>query len=92
MSFHKSLVKCFEQLSVERVTPEKHARIVSFTNSIAEREIELLPDVAATLADLGTRHRLILVTKGNDAEQRDKLQRSGVAQHFAGVEDAGRKT
>src|SRR5271156_2798455 len=38
-SFHRSLVDCFEQLSAELVTPEKHARIVSFANSIAEHEI-----------------------------------------------------
>jgi putative hydrolase of the HAD superfamily len=85
-SFRKSLVKCFEQLTDKPITPEKHDRIVSFTNSIAEHEIELLPKVEPTLADLATRHRCILVTKGDDAEQREKLLRSGLAPHFAAVE------
>lgn len=85
-SFRRSLVKCFEQLSSAPMTEEKHERIVSFANSISEQEIELLPGVADTLASLATRHRLLLVTKGDTAEQTDKLERSGLRQHFSDVE------
>lgn len=85
-SFRKSLIDCFEQLSGAPVTPEKHARIASFAKSIADQQIELLPDVSPTITNLATRHRCILVTKGDDAEQRDKLHRSGLAPHFAAVE------
>ena len=85
-SFHRSLVACFEQLSDGPLSNEKHRRIESFAQSIADQEIELLPDVAPTLADLSTRHRLILVTKGDTAEQTEKLYRSGLAPHFTAVE------
>ncbi|HUA98851.1 MAG TPA: HAD family hydrolase [Terracidiphilus sp.] len=85
-SFTRSLVECFERLSPAPVTEEKRERIRGFARSIAEQEIELLPDVAETLADLSNRHRLILMTKGNHAEQADKLARSGLAPHFAAVE------
>jgi putative hydrolase of the HAD superfamily len=85
-SFRRSLVNCFEQLTDAPVTPEKHERIVSFAQSIAEHEIELLPAVDTTLAELSIRHRLILVTKGDPAEQTDKLRRSGLAPHFSAVE------
>jgi putative hydrolase of the HAD superfamily len=85
-SFRKSLIACFEQLTDQPVTPEKHARIVSFAQSIADQEIELLHGVAPTIAELATRHRCILVTKGDDLEQRDKLNRSGLEAHFAAVE------
>ena len=85
-SFHRSLIDCFEQLSDEPVTPEKHARIVAFTESIADQEIELLPDVEATLRQLAERHRLLLVTKGDRREQLDKLHRSGLADLFTAVE------
>jgi putative hydrolase of the HAD superfamily len=85
-SFRHSLVTCFEQLSSSPVTPDRHERIVSFAQSIADQEIELLPSVALTLADLAARHRLILVTKGNMEEQTDKLHRSGLAHLFAEVE------
>ena len=85
-SFHRSLVDCFEQLSFEPVNAEKHARIVAFVNSIAEHEIELLPEVEPTLRALSQRHRLLLVTKGDHGEQVDKLQRSGLASYFKAVE------
>jgi len=85
-SFKKSLVECFEQLADGPVTPERHERIVSFVQAIAEAEIELRPGVAEVLPELAARHRCILVTKGDDTEQRDKLERSGLAQHFAAVE------
>lgn len=85
-SFRRSLVACFEQLSDAPVTEEKHRRIESFAQSIAEQEIQLLPEVGRTLADLSTRHRLILVTKGDTAEQTDKLERSGLTPHFVAVE------
>ena len=78
-SFAHSLLTCFERLSPAPVTVEKTQRILSFAHSIAEQEIELLPGVAETLAEIAVRHRLILMTKGNHAEQADKLARSGLA-------------
>lgn len=85
-SFTRSLVDCFERLSREPVTQDKRERVLGFARTIAEQEIELLPGVEATLGDLATRHRLILMTKGDEAEQADKLARSGLACYFSAVE------
>ena len=52
-SFTRSLVDCFERLSPAPVTEEKRERIRGFARAIAEQEIELLPGVAETLAELG---------------------------------------
>jgi putative hydrolase of the HAD superfamily len=90
-SFTRSLVTCFTRLSPLPVTEEKVKRILGFARSIAEQEIELLPGVAETLAELATRHRLVLMTKGNHAEQADKLARSGLASYFIAVEIAAEK-
>jgi putative hydrolase of the HAD superfamily len=90
-SFTRSLVDCFERLSPAPVTDEKREHVRGFARSIAEQEIELLPGVAGTLADLARRHNLILMTKGNHAEQADKLARSGLAQFFAAVEIVAEK-
>src|ERR1700761_4294647 len=86
VSFRRALVTCFERLSTGPVTPEKHERIMSFAQSIADQEIELLEGVAETLPVLASRHRLILMTKGNPIEQVDKLDRSGLRVHFTAVE------
>lgn len=91
-SFRRSLIDCFEELSDGPVTPERHARIVSFTEAIASHEIELLSGVQETLRDLARRHRLILVTKGNADEQHDKVERSGLGDLFAAIEVPREKT
>jgi len=86
ISFRRALVTCFERLTSEPTTPEKHDRIMSFAQSIADQEMVLLEGVAEALPVLASRHKLILVTKGNQDEQLDKVARSGLAPHFAGVE------
>ena len=90
-SFTRSLVAVYERLSPSPVTEHNIKRVRSFARSIAEQEIELLPGVPETLADLAVRHRLILMTKGDHAEQADKLARSGLAQHFSAVEIVAEK-
>ena len=90
-SFTRSLLACYERLSSAPLTSEKIQKIKSFARSIAEQEIELLPGVAETLAALAARHRLILMTKGNHAEQADKFARSGLAPCFAAVEIVAEK-
>ncbi len=90
-SFTRSLVECFKRLSAEPVTDARRERVLGFARAISEQEIELLPGVEATLAELAMRHRLILMTKGNQAEQADKLARSGLACHFSAVEIVAEK-
>jgi putative hydrolase of the HAD superfamily len=90
-SFTRSLLTCFERLSHSPFTEEKRRRVMSFAQSIADQEIELLPSVGETLAELSTRHQLILMTKGNHAEQADKLARSGLSSHFSSVEIVAEK-
>ena len=85
-SFTRSLVTCFERLSPEPMDDEKRNRVVGFARSIAEQEIELLPLVEQTLHDLSSRHRLIMMTKGDHAEQADKVRRSGIRQYFCAIE------
>jgi putative hydrolase of the HAD superfamily len=91
-SFNRSLILCFERLSSGPMTAEKHRQIASFAEAILEQDIELLPGVATTLPDLASRHQLILMTKGNEAEQADKLARSGLRQYFSAVEIPREKT
>jgi putative hydrolase of the HAD superfamily len=90
-SFTQSLLTCFERLSAAPLNAEQKQQIRSFANAIAEQEIELLPLVAETLRELASRHRLILMTKGNHAEQADKLSRSGLASYFSAVEIVAEK-
>jgi putative hydrolase of the HAD superfamily len=90
-SFALALVDCFEQLSVEPLTPALRDTIRGFAYAIAEHPMEILPDVAETLADLAQRHHLFLVTKGDMTEQTGKVERSGLKHHFTAVEVVAEK-
>jgi putative hydrolase of the HAD superfamily len=90
-SFSHSLVETFEKLSVDPVTPELHERIRSFAHQIADHPIEVLAKVPETLDYLGERHHLIMVTKGNPAEQAGKVERSGLIKYFSAIEIVAEK-
>jgi putative hydrolase of the HAD superfamily len=90
-SFTHALVSCFERLSPTPVSENKRERIRGFARAIAEQEIELLPGVEETLVELASRHKLILMTKGDHAEQAGKLARSGLSELFSSVEIVAEK-
>jgi putative hydrolase of the HAD superfamily len=54
-------------------------------DSIRNHPIELLPGVADAIASMSHHARLVLFTKGQEAEQVAKLERSGLARHFQGA-------
>jgi putative hydrolase of the HAD superfamily len=85
-SFAHALVKTFERLSVEPLTPALHSTIHGFAHAIAEQPVQLLPNIEETLSYLAQWHELILVTKGNFKEQSGKVERSGLKKHFSSVE------
>ena len=85
-SFAHALVDTFEKLSVDPVTPEMHEKIHSFAHEIAEHPVEIIAGVPETLEYLCQKHHLILMTKGNIAEQSGKIERSGLKDFFSAVE------
>jgi putative hydrolase of the HAD superfamily len=80
--FLRSLHDCFERLSERPVSPADAADIDRLTARLAHHEVELIPDVASTLDELGGRHDLLLLTKGDPVEQQRKIDASGLAHHF----------
>ena len=85
-SFGRSLEETYMKLAghrAERATVENINRRVN--------ELELIPPnvlegVLETLDYLAERHRLILFTKGEAAEQAAKVERSGLQIHFDAIE------
>jgi len=80
--FLRSLHDCFERLAERPVSDADAASIVALAHRLEHHEIELIPDVAATLDELGSRHDLLLLTKGDPVEQQRKIDASGLAHHF----------
>jgi putative hydrolase of the HAD superfamily len=60
-------------------------------SGLRRRAILLLPGVDETLRDLASRHRLILVTKGDHDDQLSKVTRSGLRSRFHEVDVVAEK-
>jgi putative hydrolase of the HAD superfamily len=92
-SFAHSLVKTFERLARQPVTPELHEFIWGFAHRVSTSTLELIAGVPETLDYLSSRrHHLVLMTKGNFTEQLGKVERSGLKDYFAAVEIVPEKT
>jgi putative hydrolase of the HAD superfamily len=84
-------VQTFEQLAVEPLTPALHETIHGFAHAIAEHPVEVRPGVPETLRKLAAHHHLIIMTKGDIAEQTRKVEGSGLKPHFSAVEIVAEK-
>ncbi|HYC79050.1 MAG TPA: HAD family hydrolase [Planctomycetota bacterium] len=85
LNFAGSLVETWRRL-FGPPSPEIVAALQALGRGIYEHPIETLPGVPETLAELSRRHRLLVVTKGDPAEQASKIERSGLAAFFEGSE------
>jgi putative hydrolase of the HAD superfamily len=91
-SFAHSLVKTFERLAQQPVTPDLHDFIWGFAHRVTTADLELLNGVPETLDYLVRReHHLIMMTKGDFTEQAGKVDRSGLKEYFAAVEIVAEK-
>ncbi|MEV7925092.1 MULTISPECIES: HAD family hydrolase [unclassified Kitasatospora] len=91
--FRQSLTDCLRRLNGDRTpTPAEEARIDGLLTPLSSREIELIPGVADTLADLAGRHHLLLLTKGDLDEQQRKVTASTIDHHFRGVHIVAEKS
>jgi putative hydrolase of the HAD superfamily len=83
--FLSSLADCFERLQDRPAGPGERHEIEALARALVHHEVELMPGVADTLADLGRRHELLLLTKGAPDEQQRKIDASGLAGHFRSI-------
>ncbi|MBN8733238.1 MAG: HAD hydrolase-like protein [Acidobacteria bacterium] len=85
-NFARNLKQCFEKLCARPVSDGDFAFIDEIEHDLLHHPMELIEGVEETLAYLNERHHLTLCTKGAPAEQRAKLERSGLTSFFHHVE------
>jgi putative hydrolase of the HAD superfamily len=85
LNFGRNLSQCYERLCERHIGPDDPARVMSFAERILEQPVELIDGVAETLAELASRHELMLFTKGTQDEQQMKVDSSGLARYFSHV-------
>lgn len=81
-SFRRNLQEAFCRLADHRATQECLAEVAGFASAILDHPLEVIEGVPETLEYLAARHRLVLFSKGDPAEQNSKIARSGLARFF----------
>lgn len=89
--FTLSMVETAIEISGGRVSAVDIHTIVGMGRGMLEAPMELLDHVPQVLAHLQQRFPLYLVTKGDLLDQRNKIETSGLADHFAGIEVVAHK-
>ena len=89
--FARSMMDTLEEVTGKPSTASDRERILALGQRVRNMPIQFLPGVKQTLPLLKTRHRMILFTKGDYAEQSDKVQRSGAESYFHHVEVTAEK-
>ena len=86
VSFGRNLVECLHQLSTRPVTAKDKEAVREFAHVLLDHPMVILPQVEETLDYLAGKYELTMFTKGSQAEQVAKVERSGLARYFAHVE------
>jgi putative hydrolase of the HAD superfamily len=81
-AFLRNLGQAFEALAQRPATTADQAAIRAMAHALLNHEIVLMPAVEQTLADVGARHRMLLLTRGSESEQQRKIDASGIAHLF----------
>lgn len=89
--FTRSMMDTLEEITGKPTSAADRERILSLGDNVRNMPIEYLPGVRETLPILKERHRLILFTKGDLNEQRDKVERGGASVYFHHVEITSEK-
>jgi putative hydrolase of the HAD superfamily len=82
VNFARNLSQCYRRLAERDISDRDLEAVKEYAYDILKRPVELLPGVVETLDELSPRHDLTLFTKGDPEEQRLKLDRSGLRDHF----------
>ncbi len=89
--FTLSMVETAIEISGGRISAADIHAVVGMGRGMLEAPMELLDHVPQVLAQLQQRFPLYLVTKGDLLDQRNKIETSGLAAHFAGIEVVAHK-
>ena len=90
-SFARSLEETYLKLAGNMARRDTLAQVTTLVSELEKVPPRILDGVPETLAYLSERHRLILLTKGEAAEQAGKVDRSGLQRFFEAVEIVSEK-
>ncbi|HEU5375848.1 MAG TPA: HAD hydrolase-like protein [Ktedonobacteraceae bacterium] len=84
-NFTRSLLETYRRLAERTVSDSDLVQVRRFGETIAQHPIEVIQGVEETLTYLAPRHQLVLLTKGDEEEQKLKLENSGLTAYFTAI-------
>lgn len=90
--FMLSMIETAVEVTEGRVPGRVIAEIIEAGRAMLEHPIDLLPHAREAVTTLATRHKVVLITKGELLDQERKLAQSGLGDLFHGVEIVSEKT
>jgi putative hydrolase of the HAD superfamily len=84
--FTLSMVETAIEISGHRVSASELHEIVMMGKAMLDAPLELMDGIDTVLATLAHEHRLFLISKGDLLDQRNKIEKSGLAHRFEHVE------
>ncbi|ONI73459.1 hydrolase [Actinosynnema sp. ALI-1.44] len=81
----RNLHDTFKHLYQRDVSSAESEQIEQLAVTLINHQVELIHGVPETLTQLGTRHDLLMLTKGATDEQQRKIDKSGLAHHFKSI-------
>ena len=89
--FTLSAIETAIQLTAGKIGADEIQQLIELGREMLAHPVELLEGVSETLPALAGVHRLIVITKGDLRDQERKLAKSGLTDHFEGVEIVSEK-
>ena len=81
-NYARNLAACYQHLAERHIAEADLKAVQEFAHQILEKPLELIDGVAETVAELSERHSLTIFTKGDQEEQKLKIDRSGLGGYF----------
>ncbi len=91
-SYTISMIETAVRLTKGRIEGHHVAEIAGIGKEMLSKELLLMDGVESVLAGLKASYPLILITKGDQYEQERKVERSGLAPYFDGIEIVSEKS
>lgn len=85
-AFALSMIETALDLTEDRVSGADVRAILEAARAMLTAQVELVENVAETVAALAASYPLMVITKGDLRDQHTKMARSGLADHFTHVE------
>lgn len=91
-SFALSMIETATRLRGDRIQGADIEQIIGYVKSMLKAELTLFEGAEGALAELSPRYDLMVITKGDQFEQEQKIARSGLAGYFRFIEIVSDKT